>query len=37
LPASEVQALTISSDEQDKGHKMQTPNCSATPTSQQVL
>ncbi len=37
LPPREVQALTISSDEQDKGHKMQTPNCSSTPTSQQVL
>jgi hypothetical protein len=37
LPATEVQELTISSDEQDKGHKMQTPNCSTTPTSQQVL
>ena len=37
LPAAEVNELTISSDEQDKGHKMQTPNCTATPTSQQVL
>ena len=37
LPAAEVQALTISSDEQDEGHKMQTPNCTTTPTSQQVL
>lgn len=37
LPPAEVQELTISSDEQDKGHEMQTPNCTATPTSQQVL
>jgi hypothetical protein len=37
LPASEVNELTVSSDEQDKGHKMQTPNCSTAPTSQQVL
>jgi hypothetical protein len=37
LPAAEVSELTISSDEQDKGHEMQTPNCTATPTSQQVL
>src|ERR1700677_3776481 len=37
LPASEVQELTVSSDEQDKGHKMQTPDCTTAPTSQQVL
>jgi hypothetical protein len=37
LPAAEVRELTISSDEQDKGHKMQTPNCSTQPTSQQIL
>ena len=37
LPASEVSLLTISSQEQDKGHKMQTPNCTTTPTSEQVL
>jgi hypothetical protein len=37
LPASEVQALTISSEEQDKGHEMQTPNCTTAPTSHQVL
>ena len=37
LPAAEVNALTISSDEQDKGHLMQTPHCTSSPTSQQVL
>jgi hypothetical protein len=37
LPPSEVNALTVSSDEQDKGHEMQTPNCTAKPTAQQVL
>ena len=37
LPAAEVSTLTISSDEQDKGHEMQTPNCTAKPTAQQVL
>jgi hypothetical protein len=37
LPAGEVNELTVSSDEQDKGHKMQTPNCTTQPTSQQVL
>jgi hypothetical protein len=37
LPKAEVRALTISSDEQDKGHAMQTPNCTAKPTSQQIL
>jgi hypothetical protein len=37
LPAAEVNELTVSSDEQDKGHQMQTPNCTAAPTSEQVL
>ncbi len=37
LPASEVNLLNVVSDEQDKGHKMQTPDCTAQPTSQQVL
>jgi hypothetical protein len=37
LPAAEVNELTISSEEQDKGHEMQTPNCTAAPTSQQIL
>jgi hypothetical protein len=37
LPAAEVNELTVSSDEQDKGHAMQTPNCTTAPTSQQVL
>ena len=37
LPAAEVNALTVSSDEQDQGHLMQTPNCTNQPTSQQVL
>ena len=37
LPAAEVNELTVSSDEQDKGHKMQTPDCTTAPTSQQVL
>ena len=37
LPPAEVNALTISSDEQDKGHLMQTPNCMSQPTAQQVL
>ncbi len=37
LPAAEVNELTVSSDEQDKGHMMQTPNCTTQPTSQQVL
>ena len=37
LPAAEVNELTVSSDEQDKGHMMQTPNCTTEPTSQQVL
>jgi hypothetical protein len=37
LPAGEVNELTVSSDEQDKGHLMQTPNCTTQPTSDQVL
>jgi hypothetical protein len=37
LPAAEVNELTVSSDEQDKGHEMQTPNCTTNPTDQQVL
>jgi hypothetical protein len=37
LPAAEVNELTVSSDEQDKGHKMQTPDCTTAPTSEQVL
>jgi len=37
LPAAEVNALTVSSDEQDKGHLMQTPNCDAKPTAQEML
>ncbi len=37
IPAPEVNALTVSSDEQDKGHLMQTPNCRTQPTAQQVL
>jgi hypothetical protein len=37
LPASEVTELTVSSEEQDKGHAMQTPDCTAQPTSQQIL
>jgi hypothetical protein len=37
LPASEVQDLITSSNRQDAGHKMQTPNCTAQPTAQQVL
>jgi hypothetical protein len=37
LPASEVRELNVSSEEQDKGHEMQTPNCTAPPTAQQVL
>ena len=37
LPPAEVNELTVSSDEQDKGHEMQTPNCTAEPTAQQVL
>jgi hypothetical protein len=37
LPAAEVNELTVSSDEQDKGHLMQTPGCTTAPTDQQVL
>jgi hypothetical protein len=37
LPAAEVNELTVSSAEQDKGHEMQTPNCTTQPTAKQVL
>ena len=37
LPAAEVQELTVSSDDQDKGHAMQTPNCNTKPTAGQLL
>jgi hypothetical protein len=37
LPAAEVNELTAVSNEEDRGHKMQTPDCTAQPTSQQVL
>jgi hypothetical protein len=37
LPAAEVAELTTISARTDLGHQMQTPNCSATPTSSQVL
>jgi hypothetical protein len=37
LPPPEVNELTVASDEQDKGHAMQTPNCVAHPTATQVL
>jgi hypothetical protein len=37
LPASEVAELTTVSAKTDAGHKMQTPNCSSTPTAQQIL
>jgi hypothetical protein len=37
IPAAEVNELTAVSNEEDKGHKMQTPDCTAQPTSQQVL
>ncbi len=37
IPSPEVTALTVSSDEQDQGHLMQTPNCTTKPTDQQVL
>ena len=37
LPPAEVNELTVSSDEQDKGHEMQTPNCATPPTAKQVL
>jgi hypothetical protein len=37
LPASEVADLIKVGTRTDAGHKMQTPNCTATPTSDQVL
>ena len=37
LPAAEVAQLTTVSATTDTGHKMQTPDCAAKPTSQQVL
>jgi hypothetical protein len=37
LPVAEVAELTTVSARTDLGHKMQTPNCSTTPTSDQVL
>jgi hypothetical protein len=37
LPAAEVALLTTSSNRQDAGHKMQTPNCTTAPTAAQVL
>ena len=37
LPAAEVAQLTTISATTDAGHKMQTPNCDARPTSDQVL
>jgi hypothetical protein len=37
LPAAEVAQLTTVSATTDQGHKMQTPNCDAKPTSEQVL
>jgi hypothetical protein len=37
LPAAEVAQLTTVSATTDEGHKMQTPNCDAAPTSDQVL
>jgi hypothetical protein len=37
LPAAEVSLLTASSDAQDQGHSMQTPNCSNPPTANQML
>jgi hypothetical protein len=37
LPAAEVAQLTTVSATTDEGHKMQTPNCDAKPTSDQVL
>ncbi len=37
LPPAEVADLTTVSAETDQGHKMQTPNCGTTPTSDQVL
>jgi hypothetical protein len=37
LPAAEVATLTTVGDRTDLGHKMQTPNCSTTPTADQIL
>ena len=37
LPAAEVANLTTVSARTDDGHKMQTPDCDAKPTSEQVL
>jgi hypothetical protein len=37
LPASEVAELTTVSARTDAGHKMQTPNCTASPTADQIL
>ena len=37
LPTGEVSELTSVSAQTDAGHRMQTPNCSATPTAEQVL
>jgi hypothetical protein len=37
LPASEAAKLTTIGARTDLGHQMQTPNCSTTPTSEQVL
>jgi hypothetical protein len=37
LPTAEVAQLTTVSGTTDEGHKMQTPDCAAKPTSQQVL
>jgi hypothetical protein len=37
LPPAEVANLTTVSAATDQGHKMQTPNCDTTPTSDQVL
>jgi hypothetical protein len=37
LPAAEVSELLTVGATTDAGHKMQTPNCSTAPTSQQIL
>ena len=37
LPAAEVNELLTVGATTDAGHKMQTPNCSTTPTSEQIL
>jgi hypothetical protein len=37
LPAFEVAMLTTIGNRTDLGHKMQTPNCSTTPTADQIL